>query len=259
MARALPPEIGHAAIGKWEAFLAFDTQFANAFQALDAGELRFRFVQLPENNFEICGRDRFGQTCCGSVRVCKRHAMTRLARCHYDNGQVMPARFQRAKQCDCMTIAPIDDGKVELGAPSAPHCQSMIDIVRNQNFGAAFFQRLGHYLFKVGVVCEQESKLNVHGESFGVECFTNELSTIRLRPFSAAIVNYHPFLGACLAKNQRREPTIWNCSTTFLVASYFFCGRRSVPFKCPRNSVGDWPKTRLNMRLNWVSDWKPTS
>jgi hypothetical protein len=26
-----------------------------------------------------------------------------------------------------------------------------------------------------------------------------------------------------------------------------------------RNSLGDWPKMRLNTRLNWVSDWKPTS
>src|ERR1700720_2306971 len=40
---------------------------------------------------------------------------------------------------------------------------------------------------------------------------------------------------------------------------YVSLALRFLQERCWRNSVGDRPKMRLNMRLNWVSDWKPTS
>jgi hypothetical protein len=35
----------------------------------------------------------------------------------------------------------------------------------------------------------------------------------------------------------------------YIVANYALARRGFVP-RCARNSVGDWPKTRLNIRLN---------
>lgn len=61
-----------------------------------------------------------------------------------------------------MAIAAVDHGKIEFGAALAANLKGMIDIVGNQNLGAAFFQRFGDGLFEIGVMGEQESEVDIH-------------------------------------------------------------------------------------------------
>src|SRR5262249_20732525 len=128
----------------------------------DRCEFEFSFAQLLQEKLQFFGYSQFVDAGVSAVGISKRSAMERVARGHNNHWQIMTTRFERAQQCDRVTVAAVDNCEIELAAPAAANLQGVIDIVPNQDFCANICERFSYDIFEVRILCEQESEADVH-------------------------------------------------------------------------------------------------
>ena len=121
-----------------------------------------RFKQFVKGEFEIGDVDWFGEASRRSVCVSKCGTMTRVARGNDDDWQFVTAGVKCAEQGYRMTITAVDYGNVKIRSTLAANLKSMIDVVPDKNFRAAFLQRFSDDFFKTGVMSKQESEADIH-------------------------------------------------------------------------------------------------